>query len=917
VTYATAHNGGRSQSGLKISAASDVFLNVLKHGQAWSYRTDSSALTPSDLNADGYPTTITKGGPVTVFYVPLQSERPGNYVVKWTGNGTIHLGMTQTAVSGSLTSTTGSGRYEFSVTEAFFRFVVGISAIGDPIVSNLIVCHEDDEALIDAGEIFSTKYKERLAEAGIGILRLLDAQGGNAIMTTDWASNRPINYPVYGGPEIRASWYAGVTTNSGGAYSVSAPPGWAGLVDKAVIHVKYGATATPLTYTSVTITSGTETVINWTAHGLSVNDPVSIVPAGVLSRPPVPMTTSGNYYVKEVVDANSIKISATAGGAAINTNGNSGTGTFYGYRAFTLNVGGTGDVFLKRENGWPCAPGTEPTLNQVATLVYDAQLNGWMSTYLTQSRAFSNGVPPLVLLKLCAEVGAHPWWNLPVFAADPATDFMTELATMCKDFCEENNITWMKPIFEGCNECWNTSIDFVPTWYAGAMTSHYQWALPFTGFDYVQSQWYGKTLSVMGQAVSAVYGDDRTKYDVVCGVQTSISQSLSNERLSSASYVAQSAPAQSGYTKSAAYNWTTKIAVANYINPAREYELQELKDAYNYVLTNAGDAAAQAAIADDYVDTLGGEAYRFNIAACTARYALWYAWAQGNWGGNINLGMFAYEGGYSPDFNFTDWTSTVTGATQATSCVLTLATSSTPTGGGKSGNAAVVGAAIDLTSVGGMTALNCATFTPTFTNGSANISGANSLILNQAVVFTSGSNSLPTNITYGIPYYVVSAGNPFQVSATRGGTAIVASGAGSGITARPAWFITAVSGNSVTIDVNSTGFGAYTSGGTATYTATGYYTSQLRNAGKDSTRLLYQTQASYREYVRVGGEYPSEYIFVGLATGIDRTLPVGGAGVAQSIWGLYDPTIWAPTKPAAEAIALFNRRKLRAKLTTS
>jgi len=74
------------------------------------------------------------------------------------------------------------------------------------------------------------------------------------------------------------------------------------------------------------------------------------------------------------------------------------------------------------------------------------------------------------------------------------------------------------------------------------------------------------------------------------------------------------------------------------------------------------------------------------------------------------------------------------------------------------------------------------TATVTFTNSSANITWtANGLALNAPVYFTNSGGALPTNFSVGTIYYVVSTGtNTIQVSATPGGSAIVAGSAGSG-----------------------------------------------------------------------------------------------------------------------------------------
>jgi hypothetical protein len=69
----------------------------------------------------------------------------------------------------------------------------------------------------------------------------------------------------------------------------------------------------------------------------------------------------------------------------------------------------------------------------------------------------------------------------------------------------------------------------------------------------------------------------------------------------------------------------------------------------------------------------------------------------------------------------------------------------------------------------------------TFTNGSANITlAANPLGLGDVVQFSNAGGALPTNFVANTNYFVVTVGSPFTVSATLGGTAIVAGSAGTG-----------------------------------------------------------------------------------------------------------------------------------------
>ena len=156
------------------------FLNCLKTAQGWALRDNTGYPEPNTLDSDGYPLTISNGGVYTVFFIPSQSQRPGNYYY-WNGNGSI-ICLNGSKVSGSLTSSSGTGRYVFSTTDT--RLVVGISAIGNPRITNLQVFHVNDEAAINAGEVFGVKFKQRLAEANFGVVRFLNWQSGNTTNVT-------------------------------------------------------------------------------------------------------------------------------------------------------------------------------------------------------------------------------------------------------------------------------------------------------------------------------------------------------------------------------------------------------------------------------------------------------------------------------------------------------------------------------------------------------------------------------------------------------------------------------------------------------------------------------------------------------------------------------------------------------------
>lgn len=116
---------------------------------------------------------------------------------------------------------------------------------------------------------------------------------------------------------------------------------------------------------NVTITVATPAVITWVGHGLSVNAPIKFATSGAL---PTGITAGTTYYVKTVVSDDTFQISATQGGAAINTTGTqSGTHTclagegqvlgvwvYQGVTyAFRNNIGSSGALMWKSSStGW-------------------------------------------------------------------------------------------------------------------------------------------------------------------------------------------------------------------------------------------------------------------------------------------------------------------------------------------------------------------------------------------------------------------------------------------------------------------------------------------------------------------------------------------------------------------------------------
>ena len=116
-------------------------------------------------------------------------------------------------------------------------------------------------------------------------------------------------------------------------------------------------------------------------------------------------------------------------------------------------------------------------------------------------------------------------WGAPVVChdrdktIDPATDYMPTLVNYVRD----NKQSWMIPRFEGPNELWNGHGGFYNTTYANAKANAYKVADPThwsVDNDYAQLVRQDHIGVRSRDRQHFMFGADRTKYHVLCGVQT-------------------------------------------------------------------------------------------------------------------------------------------------------------------------------------------------------------------------------------------------------------------------------------------------------------------------------------------------------------------------------------------------------------
>jgi len=324
--------------------------------------------------------------------------------------------------------------------------------------------------------------------------------------------------------------------------------------------------------TSVSVTASNPNV-TWTQHNLSVNDPIAV--SGSL---PAVFNDQFNYYVESVVNANTITLKGSIGGSVITP---ATSATFSAVRSPTLNLDGvTYPIRSIANQGVGAATTSYPIprsaagVKLYASMVLDLVMGSWQKNGGDVSRGtqyYSSGWPPEVALRDCIEIGAHCWFPMPRYVLDGVngiTDYPAGLAAMIRSTAP----SWHIPRYEITNETWNGAADFPAT---RIFTGHALMYKATAGWvDGTLNQLVGKIGSVMGQSINAAYGGGApaNRYKMMVGVQTfnftgANAATTVAPRLTATDYIGQSTSPQTGYTKSAASDWVTGIASAQYFAP--------------------------------------------------------------------------------------------------------------------------------------------------------------------------------------------------------------------------------------------------------------------------------------------------------------------------------------------------------------
>jgi hypothetical protein len=238
VPYATAHNGGRAQTQTYFPQYGNDYapINLMKYANPWVGQTSQEHLTPTQVDANGWPTDWSDGAPYTGFFAPGPDTGLSNsWWVLAQGEGSIVVGAA-TVLEGSLTASGGTLAARISLnsvvtdpTQSPYRqhsitLTVATRGAGS-YLTNIAFVHADQLTRYQAGEKWNSVFVDRLIEGGVGLLRTLDWSPANLPCVALWEHNKSINNFSWSAGEMRADHWGGDTTNSSQDFTCSVPSG--------------------------------------------------------------------------------------------------------------------------------------------------------------------------------------------------------------------------------------------------------------------------------------------------------------------------------------------------------------------------------------------------------------------------------------------------------------------------------------------------------------------------------------------------------------------------------------------------------------------------------------------------------------------------------------------------------------------
>lgn len=927
-------NGGLVQLNLAFCTVIDgsfEFKDATLCSVPWKYQDGTLAgfnVQPVSLNSNGYPTSFDGGATIlnTGMSIPPQSEFAGNYVLDYVGNfsitpssglfvsvsgagcshsGTTITGPNCTAVFSSVGGTNVILRMSaMSVAPTSIRFYpvkYASAALGGDGSMDLCTQGRNTGNIGLLQNCFSEQFIKVIADGPFGYLRHLDSGGYNQLAISKWEENTPLTWNSFGTPYIPAT--ASVTSNNftsdGGALYHVDLPGFS-LTDKAVAIFKFPSTITPPSYVVASSVTNTNT-ITFTA------DPADVVvgmQAGN-SNNELSFYSDGTYNRVTAVDHVAFTVTFSCGPFVTNCIGSGSLGISAGNRVYfspMVNINSTGYKPLLHVhcvvygNQFAAGPNANNTIPGGAanymTVTYDAGLD----TFINDADGNENNQAglgaqwaPEMIAALANKTRTRPWIPWPRYAADISNNIASTYATKQATFYKNALNPVVGPIFEPPNENWNTGSrgTFPSTWYFYAKNT-LQSSVYADNNDY-----YGSFVATAGPAISAVYGGDRSKYDLYVGFQGAVPPVKGgggpDKKLQSPTYVANNCPGTP--TTCVAYNWVTQVGYAGYWGNA--YINSEYMYGYGYVYAN-GSAAQQTAALDAYIN--GGSTPQISAnptGSIQSRVTSFLSYKTAYAGSGINFGLMQYEGSYD--------SGTPQGApislSDKTESVLSVATGATTTLTIKpswQGYVTTDGTTATLHVTTGPSPGSIALSMPLLCSG---------CVAGQMIECT-GTCTTTWPLLYN-QANAGSAGTPIAMTADNGWNYIYNTVGLSGLTTVIAGVCTELNGTqtilsatATTITVNAaTDAGCVYggSGGTASLVGSQTYLPALQTATQHSPTLVQYELASLKTYYDAGGRVPSHF---------EISNPNSGA----TEWSDFLPDIFASysASPKFQAVQQFN-----------
>ena len=512
---------GNSQiGGFDVNGQSFAFINFLKNGTSLAA---GSYAYPSILDNNGYPTVAPTTAITMNVVIPLNSTYSGNYVLKQRGVSTSNVpgsptgtwgnvrlttpGTTFTVVSDYNSNVTSNSGTNITVSGANPRVVLTLNGLpntgnGNTLVlsflttggtyttPDIVFCRADQEPLLDAGEIFNPDFIALLTALNPKTIRTMDWSSINGSLWSRFDYRAPVSALSYRVSRWQPAAWAGTVGNTGGAYSVSAPSGWGGLVEGETVQGQFtnGNSSGNLTITGAANNgSGLIRLTLADTSSLSTNQRVAFSSSGGTGN-------GSGVWTITVVDGTHIDLQGSTYQSNI-------TGTV---SATTLNVGSTGDKLVSGSGGVATI-----TAGDVGTVIYDSVRDSYV--YVPRGMGASDGVgavPIEIQVALANKLRKNLWTNVPFDYTDASiTDHVT--------YVRDNLSSGLTAYFELSNEVWNPAF----TQFGKAYIRGAQLGFP-VGNNEQGYGYYGLRVRQMMGAVKSLYdASGKTNYKRVMAFQ--------------------------------------------------------------------------------------------------------------------------------------------------------------------------------------------------------------------------------------------------------------------------------------------------------------------------------------------------------------------------------------------------------------